>query len=61
MTDTPEHIKQLQLKLWLSKTPSERLMQFLNDNEAFFKLINNMKKKAMEEKNKTNRQNEVRD
>ena len=24
MTDTPKHIKDLQLKLWLAKTPGER-------------------------------------
>ena len=38
MQDTPEHIKQLQLELWLSKTMSERLEQFLLDNDALFKL-----------------------
>lgn len=36
MTDTPEHIKQLQLKVWLSKSPMERLLQFLQDNETLF-------------------------
>ena len=36
MTDTLEHIKQLQLKIWLSKPPMERLLQFLQDNEALF-------------------------
>ena len=38
MQDTPEHIKQLQLELWLSKTMSERMEQFLLDNDALFKL-----------------------
>jgi hypothetical protein len=33
MTDTPQHIYDLQLKIWLSKTPEERLMQFLKDND----------------------------
>ena len=33
MTDTPQHIYDLQLKAWLSKTPGERLMQFLKDND----------------------------
>ncbi len=37
MTDTPQHIKELQLKIWLSKSPAERLKQFLEDNEALFK------------------------
>ena len=38
MQDTPEHIKQLQLDIWLSKTISERLEQFILDNDALFKL-----------------------
>lgn len=37
MHDTPEHIKQLQLKIWLEKPPGERLRQFLLDNETLFK------------------------
>ncbi len=36
MTDTPQHIKDLQLKIWLSKPPGERLRQFLIDNEALY-------------------------
>ena len=36
MTDTPRHIKELQLKIWLSKTPMERLYQFIIDNEALY-------------------------
>ena len=32
MTDTPQHIKELQLKLWLSKSPMERLKQTLEGN-----------------------------
>ena len=38
MQDTPEHIKQLQLDIWMSKTISERLERFLIDNDALFKL-----------------------
>ncbi len=37
MTDTPQHIKDLQLKIWLSKPPMKRLEQFLIDNESLFK------------------------
>jgi hypothetical protein len=37
MTDTPKHIRELQLKNWLSKSPAERLKQFLKDNDALFK------------------------
>lgn len=40
MTDTPEHIKALQLKIWLSKPPAERLRQMMADNEALFKFWN---------------------
>ena len=43
MTDTPEHIKALQLKIWLSKTPEQRLHQMLVDNEALFHFWANIK------------------
>lgn len=36
MTDTPDHIKQLHLQIWLSKPPGERLRQFLINNEQLF-------------------------
>ena len=39
MTDTPKHIKDLQLKIWLSKTPGERLQQFLTDNDIMYKAL----------------------
>lgn len=39
MTDTPKHIVELQLKIWLSKTPGERLLQFLTDNDAMYKAL----------------------
>ncbi len=34
MTDTPSHIKKLQLKIWLSKSPMERLKQMMSDNAS---------------------------
>jgi hypothetical protein len=37
MTDSPQHIKDLQLKIWLSKTPAERLRQLMEGNEALIK------------------------
>jgi hypothetical protein len=46
MNDTPKHIKELQLKIWLSKPPGERLLQFLKDNEVIFRIW----KKAKEER-----------
>ena len=36
MNDTPQNIKELQLKIWLSKSPGERLMQFMKDNASLF-------------------------
>ncbi len=36
MNDTPQHIKELQLKIWLSKSPAERLKQFMEDNSSLF-------------------------
>jgi hypothetical protein len=37
MNDTPQHIKDLQLKIWLSKPPMERLRQMMEDNAALMK------------------------
>lgn len=34
MTDTPSYIKELQLKIWLAKSPMERLKQMMEDNSA---------------------------
>jgi len=34
--DTPDHIKKLQLQIWLAKSPAERLRQAIEDNEALF-------------------------
>lgn len=44
MPDTPQHIKDIQLNLWLSKTPEERLMQFLKDNNEMYMAILRTKK-----------------
>lgn len=44
MNDTPQHIKELQLKIWLSKSPAERLKQFMEDNAALFQFWNHAKK-----------------
>jgi cell division protein FtsL len=40
MNDTPQHIKELQLKIWLSKSPAERLKQFMEDNTSLFQFWN---------------------
>ena len=43
MNDTPEHIHKLQLELWLSKTPGERLYQFIMDNDAMYQALREYK------------------
>jgi hypothetical protein len=44
MNDTPQHIQDLQLQLWLSKTPGERLYQFLVDNDTMLQALIKTKK-----------------
>lgn len=44
MNDTPQHIKELQLKIWLSKSPAERLKQFMEDNASLFQFWRAAKK-----------------
>ena len=39
MTDTPKHVQEIQLKIWLDITPGERLFQFLTDNDVMYKAI----------------------
>lgn len=36
MDDTPQHIKDLQLKIWLSKSPMERLRQMMENNAMLY-------------------------
>ena len=50
MQDTPDHIKQLQLSIWLSKTMSERLEQFIIDNDALFKMWKQMQEQVASKK-----------
>ncbi len=45
MTDTPKHIKDLQLKLWLQKTPGERLYQTIMDIDIMRKALRDAKTK----------------
>ena len=44
MKDTPDHIRNLQLKIWLSKLPMERLHQMMADNDALMKFWSDAKK-----------------
>ena len=50
MDDTPQHIKDLQLEIWLAKSPGERLYQFLVDNDKMYQGIQALQKNS-EEKN----------
>ncbi len=44
MDDTPQHIKDMQREIWLTKPPIERLEQFLIDKETLFLFWNTAKK-----------------
>ncbi len=46
MDDTPEYIKELQLKIWLSKSPADRLKQFMEDNASLFRFWNAAQKQS---------------
>jgi hypothetical protein len=48
MTDTPEHIKNLQLQIWLSKSPAERLRQFLINNSEMYAFWKSVKQQMAE-------------
>ena len=55
MTDTPEHVKKIHLEIWLSKSPGERLRQFLVNNEemyAFWKVMREQMEKNYPSLNK---------
>jgi hypothetical protein len=45
MTDTPQHIKDIHLKLWLQKSPGERLYQTIIDIDAMRIALRDAKKK----------------
>ncbi|MDR3697811.1 hypothetical protein [Mucilaginibacter sp.] len=50
MDDTPLHIKQLQLAIWLAKSPEERLRLTLEDNDALFAFWDEIKKNNLQNK-----------
>lgn len=56
MNDTPKHIKDLQLKLWLQKTPEERLLQFITENDAWWNALREAKEKMKTAKENLNDQ-----
>lgn len=55
MKDTPEHIKALQLKIWLSKPPMERLKQMMADNDALIRFWSDTKGTKEDATNKVTR------
>ena len=55
MNDTPAHIKDLQLKLWLSKAPEERLLQFIRENDAWWQALKEAKEKNLKLKETKNK------
>jgi len=58
LTDTPKHIKDIQLKIWLSKTPEQRLFQFITENDAWWNALREAKsdQKAQKELSKKQKQ-----
>lgn len=46
MTDTPQHIRDLQLELWLKRSPADRLRQCIEDSDAFYRFVENVKPSA---------------
>ena len=44
MNDTPQNIKDLQLKIWLSKSPMERLKQMMENNTSLYQFWANSRK-----------------
>jgi len=45
MNDTPEHVKQKQLEIWLAKSPEERLRLTLVMNDELYAFWNEGRKK----------------
>ncbi len=45
MTDTPQHIKDIHLKLWQDKSPGERLYQAIKDIEQMRNALRDAKTK----------------
>jgi hypothetical protein len=59
MNDTPAHIRDMQLKLWLAKTPEERLLQFITENDAWWKAIREAKEKMKQEPKQAEKKTEA--
>jgi hypothetical protein len=53
MTDTTQKVKDIQLAIWMSKTPEERLITFLKDNEMMYLIWKQHQESAKENHVKT--------
>jgi len=51
MDDTPEHVKKIQLEIWLAKPPEERIKLTLQMNDELFGLWREVKKNMTLTKN----------
>ena len=53
MNDTPEDVRKIQMQIWLSKSPAERLLQCRKDNDDLMIFFESAKKLiAAQAKNK---------
>ena len=50
MDDTPEHVKKIQLEIWLAKPPEERIRLTLQMNDELFTLWDEVKKNMADSK-----------
>jgi len=52
MNDTPQNIKDQQLKIWLSKPPMERLRQMMENNAMLYQFWSKARKSGNGQKEK---------
>lgn len=50
MDDTPDHIKKIQLEIWLAKPPEERIRLTLQMNDDLFGLWNEVRRNMADQK-----------
>jgi len=50
MNDTPQNIKDQQLKIWLSKPPMERLRQMMENNAMLYQYWSKVRKSGKGQK-----------
>ena len=55
MNDTPQNIKDQQLKIWLSKSPMERLRQMMENNAMLYQFWSKARKSDNQGKDSSDR------